>query len=123
MLRKAGAKDVRAAFRQPSTAFLAAIVAALSGAPAFALSEASLMGKWCGTESSYAIAPKSMVVTRHSDNAQLVFEVVKIESREASFLVQWRLQGRLGGTEFGEFSADGLKMAQLQNNKGPRREF
>ncbi len=81
------------------------------------------MGKWCGTESSYAISAKSMIVTRHSDSARLIFEVVKIESREASLLVQWRLQGRLGGTEFGEFSADGLKMAQLENAKGPRREF
>jgi hypothetical protein len=96
----------------------------LQGAtPALALSESSLMGKWCGTESSYAISAKSMVVTRHSDSARLIFEVVKIENREASLLVQWRLQGRLGGTEFGEFSADGLKMAQLENAKGPRREF
>ena len=88
-----------------------------------AATESNIMGKWCGTESSYAIDPKSMVVTRHSDSAQLVFEVVKIESREKSVLIQWRLQGRVGGTEFGEFSTDGLKMAQLANAKGPRRDF
>lgn len=95
----------------------------LSPVCAAAPQESALIGKWCGTESSYAIGPTSMVVTRHSDSAQLIFEVVKIESREASLLVQWKLQGRVGGTEFGEFSTDGLKMAQLANNKGPRREF
>lgn len=104
-------------------AAVAPVVATLAAAAALAASEASIMGKWCGTESSYAIGPKSMVVTRHSDSAQLVFEVVKIEPRAQSVLVQWRLQGRLGGTEFGEFSNDGLKMAQLANAKGPRREF
>jgi hypothetical protein len=102
---------------------LGTIAVGLPAVPAAAPSESALMGKWCGTESSYAIGPKSMVVTRHSDNAQLVFEVVKIEQRGDSLLVQWKLQGRLGGTEFGEFSPDGLKMAQLANNKGPRREF
>ncbi|MBX9590397.1 MAG: hypothetical protein K2X43_13905 [Hyphomonadaceae bacterium] len=114
---------MKAAFRLPPIAALVMLCAALPGAPAAALSESNLMGKWCGIESSYAIGPKSMVVTRHSDSAQLIFEVVKIESREASLLVRWKLQGRLGGTEFGEFSSDGLNMAQLANNKGPRREF
>jgi hypothetical protein len=112
----------------PTYRWLALIVFSASaatwlGSAALAASQSSIMGRWCGTESSYAIAPKSMVVTRHSDNAQLVFEVVKIEPREQSVLIQWRLQGRLGGTEFGEFSADGLTMAQLANAKGPRREF
>lgn len=105
--------------------FRSAIVLAAMGAStaAVALVESDILGNWCGTESSYSINRTSMIVTRHSDSARLVFEVAKIENRTASFLIQWRLQGRLGGTEFGEFSADGLKMAQLANNKGPRREF
>jgi hypothetical protein len=95
----------------------------LAAGAASAASEADILGKWCGTESSYAIGSKAMVVTRHSDSAQLIFEIVKIEPREQSVLVQWRLQGRLGGTEFGEFSTDGLRMVQLANIRGPRREF
>jgi hypothetical protein len=115
---------VKKTLRSLPVAAVVTIAVTLSGGePAAALSESSLMGNWCGSESSYAISAKSMIVTRHSDSARLIFEVVKIESREASLLVQWRLQGRLGGTEFGEFSADGLKMAQLANAKGPRREF
>ena len=109
--------------RPLSLALLALASVLVSSWPVLAATEVSIMGKWCGTESSYAIDPKSMVVTRHSDSAQLVFEVVKIESREKSVLIQWRLQGRVGGTEFGEFSTDGLKMAQLANAKGPRRDF
>ncbi len=101
----------------------AAAAATCATVTAVALRDTDILGKWCGTESDYHITRTSMTVTRASDNAQLVFDILKFEAREGSLLVQWRLQGRVGGTEFGEFSADGLKMAQLPNAKGPRREF
>jgi hypothetical protein len=103
----------------------AAAAAAMAGlaAPASALRDTDILGKWCGSESDYHITRTTMTVTRASDSAKLVFDILKFEARETSLLVQWRLQGRVGGTEFGEFSPDGLKMAQLANAKGPRREF
>jgi hypothetical protein len=83
-----------------------------------------LLGRWCGNESDYAIGAKRMVVTRHSDGAQLEFEVAAIEARENQVSVSWRRpDGKVVRTEFTEFSADGLRMVQLSNSGGPRREF
>ena len=83
-----------------------------------------LLGRWCGTESDYAITAKKMVVTRHSDSSQLTFDITVIEPREGRVSVSWRRpDGKVVRTEFTEFSADGLKMAQLSNSGGPRREF
>ena len=114
---------MRTNLRPIAMASIVATAVALSCVNAVALSEADIIGNWCGTESNYAINRTSMIVIRNSDNARLAFDVLKIENRTATLLVQWRLQGRVGGTEFGEFSADGLKMVQLPNARGPRREF
>ena len=46
---------------------LATAMAALDGA-AMALSDADLLGNWCGKESNYSFSRKVMVVTRPSDS-------------------------------------------------------
>ena len=101
------------------------IATVLSGAmPATALSEADLLGKWCGSESHYTFSRKVMIVTRASDSERLVFDIVAFEPREGRISVSWqRGDGKVVRTEFAEFSGDGKKMVQLSNSGGPRREF
>ena len=85
---------------------------------------ADLLGNWCGSESNYSFSRKVMVVTRQSDSAKLVFDVVASRAREGRIAVSWqRADGKVVRTEFAEFSADRKKMAQLSNSGGPRREF
>ena len=106
--------------RKPAVA-LTALVAAGS---AMALSDADLLGNWCGKESNYSFSRKVMVVTRPSDSEKLVFDVVAYEPREDRIAVSWqRGDGKVVRTEFAEFSADRKTMAQLSNSGGPRREF
>lgn len=102
---------------------MAMAMAALDGA-AIALSDADLLGNWCGTESNYAFSRKVMIVTRRTDSEKLVFDVVAYEPREDRIAVSWqRGDGKVVRTEFAEFSADRKTMAQLSNSGGPRREF
>ena len=104
-------------------AAVAMALAALDGA-AIALSDADLLGNWCGKESNYSFSRKVMVVTRPSDSEKLVFDVVAYEPREDRIAVSWqRGDGKVVRTEFAEFSADRKTMAQLSNSGGPRREF
>jgi hypothetical protein len=104
-------------------AALGATIVAASGS-SMALSDADILGKWCGSESSYAISRTAMKVTRHSDSAELVFDVLEVKHREATISVSWRrADGKVVRTEFTDFSANGTKMVQLSNSGGPRREF
>ena len=106
--------------RKPAVA-LTALVAAGS---AMALSDADLLGNWCGKESNYSFSRKVMVVTRPSYSERLVIDVVSYEPREDRIAVSWqRGDGKVVRTEFAEFSADRKTMAQLSNSGGPRREF
>jgi hypothetical protein len=105
-------------------ASVAAAAATCASVPAAALRDTDILGNWCGTESNYHITRASMTVTRASDNAQLVFDILKFESRDDSLVVAWRrADGKVARTEFTEFSADGRTMVQLSNAGGPRREF
>jgi hypothetical protein len=106
-------------------AALATIGALLQGAtPAAALSDADLLGNWCGKDSNYSFSRKVMVVTRPSDSERLVFDIVAFEPRDDRIAVSWqRADGKVVRTEFSDFSPDRKKMAQLSNSGGPRREF
>ena len=107
----------------PSAAFLA-IAAGTASTATFALSDADILGNWCGSESNYSFSRKVMIVTRASDSSKLVFDITALEPRADSIAVSWRrADGKVVRTEFAEFSADGKKMAQLSNSGGPRRAF
>jgi hypothetical protein len=95
-----------------------------STVPAAALSDADLLGNWCGRESNYSFSRKVMIVTRPSDSERLVFDIIAFEPREGRIAVSWqRADGKVVRTEFAEFSTDGKQMVQLSNSGGPRREF
>lgn len=114
---------VRAWLRRLQKPAVALIALAAAGG-AMALSDADLLGNWCGKESNYSFSRKVMVVTRPSDSEKLVFDVVAYEPREDRIAVSWqRGDGKVVRTEFAEFSADRKTMAQLSNSGGPRREF
>ena len=103
---------------------LSASTATWLGSAAFAVSEADLLGNWCGSDSNYGFTRKVMTVTRPSSSDRLVFDIVGIEPREGRIAVSWqRADGKVVRTEFAEFSSDGKKMVQLPNSGGPRREF
>ena len=106
-------------------AALVTIGVALSGAePAVALTDADLLGNWCGKDSNYSFSRKVMIVTRPSDSERLVFDIVAFEPRDDRIAVSWqRSDGKVVRTEFAEFSPDRKQMAQLSNSGGPRREF
>ena len=106
----------------PITASLAIAFAAT--APAAALSDADLLGNWCGRDSNYSFSRKVMIVTRPSDGERLVFDIVAFEPRDDRIAVSWqRADGKVVRTEFAEFSPDRKQMAQLSNSGGPRRAF
>ena len=81
------------------------------------------MGKWCGTESSYAISAKSMVVTRHSDSARLIFEVVSYETARHRCWCVAACGAPWGAPNSASSAPTAFKMAQLRKSEGPRREF
>jgi hypothetical protein len=101
-----------------------AFVAIAACGVAFALSDADILGNWCGSESNYSFTRKVMTVTRVADSARLEFDVVALEPKDESVFVSWRrADAKVVRTEFAEFSADRKKMVQRSNSGGPRREF
>jgi hypothetical protein len=112
---------LRQSVQKPAALAFAAVLANTAG---FALSDGDIFGNWCGSESTYSISRTLMKVTRVSDSAQLAFDVTEVKRRDATISVSWRrADGKVVRTEFTDFSADGLKMVQLSNTGGPRREF
>ena len=108
----------------PIAASLTIAIVFASTVPAAALSDADLLGNWCGRESNYSFSRKVMIVTRPSDSERLVFDIIAFEPREGRIAVSWqRADGKVVRTEFAEFSTDGKQMVQLSNSGGPRREF
>jgi hypothetical protein len=108
----------------PIAASLTIAIVFASTVSAAALSDADLLGNWCGRESNYSFSRKVMIVTRPSDSERLVFDIIAFEPREGRIAVSWqRADGKVVRTEFAEFSTDGKQMVQLSNSGGPRREF
>ncbi len=106
-------------------AIVASAIAAVafSGRAAPALGFQDIAGKWCGSASSYAFARETLTVVLLSDNSQRVYPIDSYAYDDAVVTVTWERGDEQLITEFGEFSADGQSMVQLENDVGPRREF
>ncbi len=100
-----------------------ALVAMVTGAQAAKLNEDDIFGKWCGQTTNYVFTRNSLTVTWHNSSDRRVLRI-----RKYDFSDQWIdvVYDDGGNTIFGEFSADGRRMAQQPNthgDKGPRRSF
>lgn len=85
-----------------------------------------LTGKWCGTETNYIFAPKSLTVVWTDDGQSRRFAITRIIPSEDFFDVHWIRDGKTQNTVFSKFSADGRRMFQLANTSGdmgPERPF
>jgi len=97
-------------------------LAGVAGA-AHALTFKNLAGKWCGVTTNYEFSSKLLVVTFHDGTPERRFEVTSYEYTSDVIAIHWVSGGEKLFTEFGEFSADGSQMAQVQSKVGPRRPF
>ena len=100
-----------------------ALVAMAASAQAAKLNEDDILGKWCGETTNYVFTRDRLTVTWHDNNNRRVLRIRKMEFSEDWVDITWT-DG--GNTVFGEFSADGRRMAQQANthgDRGPHRAF
>jgi hypothetical protein len=109
-----------------NVAISASTVAALAiGASreAAALSFDDIVGKWCGSVSSYTFTQSRLIVVLYADNSRREYKVDDYQYEDDAITVNWQRDGDKLFTKFSEFSRDDKFMAQQPNDAGPRREF
>jgi len=104
-------------------ASLAVMAATLVAAPAHALSFADIAGKWCTEAGSSQFTPNTIIV-RKANGTRLDLKIDHYAYTDTMITVFWvRLTDHgITSTDYGDFSADGRRMAQLVSHDGPRRE-
>jgi hypothetical protein len=99
-------------------------LAALSGnAWAANLSQASIMGRWCGDIANYSFSRGALTVIRKGQpNQTIKIKDYRVVDNEIQVFF---MEPYGGGTRFAEFSPDGRSMAQQGSTFGaqPRRVF
>jgi hypothetical protein len=99
------------------------LLAITTNASAAKLSQASLMGRWCGDVASYSFSRSALTVTRKGQKT----ETIKIKDiRVLDDEIQVFFADPYGGgSRFSEFGADGRSMAQQGSTFGamPKRLF
>ncbi len=97
--------------------------------PASALSEADILGTWCGAKSNsnltnYTITRNTLTVTYFPANTQRVFPITSFDFSSDVVTMNWKLADNdERWTKFGEFSPDRRSMMQLASEAGPRYDF
>jgi hypothetical protein len=113
------------------TVFGAAIAlsAVMMGAPAWALSEADILGRWCGDSknpnvTNLSFGRNQLTVTFVSDGAQSKFTVTSYDFSDTVITMNWHREDKKAAfTEYGEFSSDRRTMVQLGDARFPRYVF
>jgi hypothetical protein len=105
------------------SALTVAALAIGAGGEAAALTFEDIVGKWCGSVSSYTFTQSRLIVVLYADNSRREYKVDDYQYEDDAVTVNWQRDGDKLFTKFSEFSSDNKRMAQQQNNAGPRREF
>ncbi len=93
-------------------------------ASASALSYRDIAGKWCGNAADYTFTRERLIVQFHDGRRTRRFRITDYKYEDDSIRVEWIDGDREEvHTDFGEFSATGNRMAQIPNERGPRRPF
>jgi hypothetical protein len=96
---------------------------ALAGGRALALTFDDIAGRWCGSVSSYAFTPTTLIVVLYADKSRREYPVDSYQYEDNAVTVNWQRNGEKLFTKFSEFNVDEHTMVQLRNDAGPRREF
>lgn len=104
---------------------VAIAVGTLGCASAAALEYKNIAGKWCTRGGSEQFDRKNLIAMPSGTNARRIYPIVRFDFSAKKVTVEWKdtKKNETYTTDFGEFSADGRRMVQLPNERGPRREF
>ncbi len=99
-------------------------VGALGCGGAKAVEFKDIAGKWCTSGGIEQFDRDNLIAIPASTNERHVYPIVRFRFTGTKVTVVWQdPNGESFTTDFAEFSADGRRMVQLKNEKGPRREF
>jgi hypothetical protein len=83
-----------------------------------------IAGKWCTAGGSEQFDSDKLIAVVASNGERRVFPIVGYEYLGDKIRVTWKDKGGESvQADYAEFSRDGRQMVQLENTKGPRREF
>jgi hypothetical protein len=81
-------------------------------------------GKWCTQGGSEQFDHDNLVAVVASSGERRVYPIVSYDFQSDLVRVTWKNEkGETVHTDFSEFSRNGRRMIQIQNEAGPRREF
>ena len=92
---------------------------------AAALNHEDIAGKWCSDFGSYTFSRERLLVLFNDGTPRRNYRIHEYEYEDDTIRVNWDKDGEKVHTMFGNFSANGRRMAQIanRNDKVPRREF
>ena len=100
----------------------ATIASALGTTHAAALNYEDISGRWCTEGGTEQFDRDNLIAVIASNGQRHVFPIVRYDYFETKVTVIWKdEEGKEWRTDFAEFSRE--RMVQLQNERGPRREF
>jgi hypothetical protein len=82
-----------------------------------------IAGKWCTAAGSEQFDRENLIAVVAGTSERRVYPIVSYEYTDDKIRVTWKDKTGDAHSDYAEFSRDGRKMVQLQNTKGPRREF
>jgi hypothetical protein len=106
------------------SAFVPMAIVIFTATNAGAVTFESIAGKWCTAGGTEQFDRNNLIAILSSTGERRVYPIQKYDFTHAMVTVTWKdAKNEISETDFGEFSADGRQMVQLENKKGPRREF